>query len=160
VCYRAAEHLRDAERAQVVLQTAAADVQNAVHEQIATVVSKCLKAVFDDPYEFRIIFERSRGKTSARLVFVRNGQEYDPRFSVGGGVLDVASFALWVACLLAKRPRPRLFLCADEPFRHLSRRYSARMAKCLETLASEFVIQFVIVTHNSEFEVGKVVRIG
>lgn len=122
-------------------------------------MTKCLRVVFDDPYTFKIIFERARGKTSARLAFFKGEREFDPNFAVGGGVLDVASFALWVACIMTKRPSPMRLLCADEPFRHLSAKYSARMAKCLEMLSEEFGIAFLIVTHNSEFEVGKVIRI-
>ncbi len=156
---RAQEKLRDAETAQLILQTAAKDVQETVHRQLAEVVSKCLAAVFDEPYTFKIIFERARGKTSARLAFFKGNQEYDPTFGVGGGVLDVASFALWVASLMTRRPAPMKLLVADEPFRMLSDKYAARMADCLERLAEEFGIQFVIVTHDEEFQIGKVIRI-
>src|ERR1700744_57735 len=59
------------QEAQNLAQAVAQKVQERAHKQIADVVSHSLEAVFDQPYEFKIIFDLKRGKTEARLVFER-----------------------------------------------------------------------------------------
>jgi len=143
-----------------IVQKVGQTVQEAVHDRLATVVSKCLEAVFDEPYEFRIIFERKRGQTEARLVFVRNGMEINPMDASGGGVTDVASFALRLSCIMLRRPQVRRFMVLDEPWKHLSEIYRPRLRDCVEHLAEEMNIQFLIVTHSEEFRMGHIVRLG
>lgn len=151
--------------AQVLVQRVAQAVQQRAHDQIAKVVSRCLSAVFDHPYEFRILFERKRGRTEARLVFVRKkGKrevEIDPADGCGGGVVDVAAFALRLACLLLQKPKRRRVLILDEPFKFVSERrdYRHRVRNLLETLADEMDIQFIMVTHDPVLQVGKVVEV-
>lgn len=147
------------EQAQKLTQITAQNVQQRVHNQIASVVSRCLSAVFDEPYQFKIHFERKRGRTEARLVFVRDGEEIVPMQGSGGGVLDVAGFALRLACLMLSKPKARKLLILDEPFKFISSEYRERVSDLLNTLAIEMKIQFVMVTHIPELQTGKVVRI-
>ena len=154
------EEVSTSEEAQIVIQHVAEEVQKSAHSQIASVVSKCLQTVFgDDAYEFKIDFQRKRGKTEARLLFVRDGLELDPIDSAGGGVVDVAAFALRIACLLLSRPRKRRLVVADEPFKHLSKEYRPAVRQMLLALAEEMGVQFIIVSHSPEFVCGKVVEI-
>lgn len=144
-----------------VLQAAAQAVQQRVHTRVAEVASRCLRAVFGDgAYEFRIEFERKRGRTEARPLFRRNGNDVEPLDGVGGGVLDVTAFALRVVCLVLKRPARRKFLVLDEPLKHLSAKYHDRAAEMIRLLSEEFGIQILLITHNPAFEVGKVIRIS
>lgn len=155
---RSQETLENIKEAQKIITTLAEGIQQRVHERIAEVVSRCLTAVFDDPYEFRIIFEQKRGKTEARFVFIRDDQEIDPLTAAGGGVVDVAAFGLRIACLLLRKPKLRKLLVLDEPFRFVSRNYLPNLVKLIEGLANEMGIQIVMVTHTPELEVGKVVE--
>lgn len=147
----------DAQRA---AQTLAATVQAQAHAALAHVVSRCLAAVFDDPYTFEITFERKRGRTEATLTFARGGLAVDPLSAAGGGAVDVAGFALRVAALCLSRPARRLLIVADEPFRFVSAQYRPRVRAMLETLAEEFGIQFLIVTHLEDLQCGAVIEIG
>jgi ABC-type glutathione transport system ATPase component len=153
---------RDAERteeAQTIVQAVAATIQEQAHRQIASVVSRCLEAVFDDPYRFVIGFEKKRGKTEAVLTFERDGLKADPMTASGGGVVDVAAFALRLACLVLSAPQRRKLLVLDEPFRFASRDLRPKIRGMLETLAEEMGIQFVIVTHDPALVAGKVVEL-
>lgn len=146
--------------AREVLQDAAVRTQTRVHSRIAAVVSRCLAAVFAEPYEFRVAFEQKRGKTEARLILVRDGIEHeDATDAVGGGVVDVASFALRLTCLMLTQPPPRRLLVLDEPFRHLSAGHAPAARKLLETMAEEFGVQVLMVTHNHRLATGKVVEL-
>lgn len=149
---------QDATEASVFLQQVAQAVQQQAHQRLAHVVTRCL-AVFDEPYEFKIIFERKRGRTEARLVFVRDGEEIDPEDASGGGVLDVAAFALRIAVLVLARPKRRRLVVLDEPFKFVSEEYRPAVRDLLEQLARDLKMQFVIVTHIRELECGKVIRI-
>lgn len=158
---RAKVNQRRTIEAQQILQQVAQTIQQEAHHRIAAIVTKCLRSVFDeDAYEFRINFERKRGRTEAKLVFVRDGKEIDPRSAAGGGTVDVTAFALRVACLVLSRPPVRRLLIVDEPFKHLSEKYRPRIARMIEKLSEDLGIQFIIVTHSPELAVGKVIEIG
>lgn len=173
--YQAAKQRLDIERAEFVsvdnklssyhtahqiLQETAQAIQTEAHNRIGAVVSRCLEAVFDEPYQFNIEFEKKRGKTEAVLSFVRNDLQVDPMTASGGGVVDVASFALRLACLALRKPQLRMILVLDEPFRFLSAAYLPRVKDLLETLAEEMKIQIVMVTHIKTLQVGKVVELS
>jgi DNA repair exonuclease SbcCD ATPase subunit len=147
------------EQAQKLVQEVSQHIQQQVHNRIASVVSRCLKAVFDEPYKFKIHFELKRGRTEAKLVFVRKGQEIVPMQGSGGGVLDVAGFALRIACLKLSRPQLRPIVFLDEPFKFVSEEYRERVRQLIETLSEEMGIQFVMVTHIPELRTGKVVKV-
>lgn len=139
------------------VQQVAQTVQQQVHNQIANVVSHCLSAVFDEPYKFCILFERKRNRTEARLVFERNGIEVDPLTASGGGVVDVAAFALRLSCMMLHKPVLRKILIMDEPFKFVSENYQDRVRILLETLMG---VQFIMVTHIPRLKCGSVIEIA
>lgn len=152
--------LKHRREAQEVLQRLAQSVQQQAHKRIAGVVSTCLSTVFDEPYDFQILFERKRGRTEARLRFVRKGVAMDPMTASGGGAVDVASFALRVAALTLKRPRLSRLLVLDEPFKNLSAEYQDNIRMMLEGLARDLDLQVVMVTHNPRYATGRVIEVG
>jgi DNA repair exonuclease SbcCD ATPase subunit len=152
-------HHDRAVKAQEILQQLAQAVQQRAHQKIAEVVTSCLEAVFDDPYSFHIEFERKRGKTEARLKFKRGGMTVDPLNSTGGGVVDVASFALRVACLILHRPRLSKVMVLDEPFKFVSAQYRDRVRTMLERLSQDLDMQIIMVSHIDELETGKVIEL-
>jgi DNA repair exonuclease SbcCD ATPase subunit len=154
------DKIANIEQAQRLIQRGAQTVQQQAHKRIASVVSKCLESILDEPYDFRINFERKRGKTEARLVFYRDGIEFDPLSSTGGGVVDIAAFALRVACIMLERPAKRRLLVLDEPFKFVSEQYRDRIRLMLETLAEEMQVQFIIVTHIDELKTGTIIDLG
>lgn len=154
----------NAEEAQQILQNAAIAIQEDAHDKIASVVSRCLEAVFEEPYEFKIMFERKRGRTEASLVFVRGDLTLtDPINESGGGVIDVAAFALRLACLVLERPIRRRLLVLDEPFSKIrGARNRERMRSLIEDLANEFQVQFIINIDADvypEFTLGNVIEL-
>lgn len=148
-----------AEEAQNILQHVSQIIQQAAHNKISDVVSRCLESIFDEPYKFKIKFERKRGRTEAKLFFERNGLEVDPLTASGGGVVDIASFALRLACLVLTRPPLRKLLVLDEPFKCISEEYRPRIKKLLEILSEEMKIQIIMVTHQNELATGKMIKL-
>lgn len=156
---KAKGRLSSAEIARELVQEVAQKLQQAVHNQIAGIVSLGLKTVFSEPYNFKINFEKKRGRTEARLIFERDGLELDPISAAGGGVIDVAAFTLRVACLSLSKPALRPILILDEPFKNVSKTkgYLDQIPLLLEKLAEEMGLQIIMVTHIEELKVGKVI---
>lgn len=155
----AEEASTDAEEAQRIVQLVAQTVQQQAHERIAGVVSRCLSAVFDEPYEFKVLFEQKRGRTEARLVFMQGEEEVDPMTAAGGGVVDVAAFALRLSALMLSRPPLRRVLLLDEPFRFVSVCYRERVRRLLEELSKELGVQFIMITHMEELKTGTIIEL-
>lgn len=157
----ATSHLQYAEEAQQILQQTAKTVQESAHKQIAEVVSMCLEAIFDDPYQFEIVFEKKRGRTEAKLLFIRDGHYVDPMTAAGGGPKDVATLALRLARIVLARPYRRRFLVLDEPMSHLKpySYYGSRIIDLFNRLATEQNIQIVMVNNIKDYQTGKIEEI-
>lgn len=153
---RLTTNLSDTEQAQSILQDTAQTIQNHAHQKIAEIVSSCLEGVFDEPYKFHIKFERRRGKTEAVLLFERQTALVDPLTASGGGVVDIAGFALRLASVLLSRPQRRRLIVLDEPFKFVDREHREKIADLLASLAKRLQIQFVMVTHFPELRCGKI----
>lgn len=143
-----------------IAQNVAKSIQEHIHNQIAGVVTRCLECVFpDNPYEFRITFERKRNQTECNLSFVRDGLEVDPTTASGGGAVDVAAFALRLAALMLNTPRKRRLVVLDEPFKFVSQEYRDNVREMLNMLSTEMGVQFIMVTHIEELQTGSVVTV-
>lgn len=150
---------QDCEEAQNIVQQVAKMTQETAHQKIASLVTKCLRDIFGDPYEFKIVFEQKRGKTEAKCVVVRDGMTLNPMEEAGGGVVDVLAFALRLTSLLLRRKAIRKFLVLDEPFKFVSKEYRERVASLLLELSHELDVQLVLVSHLPEFQLGKTLRL-
>lgn len=152
--------VRETKEAQDFIQKTAQEIQQHVHRKISEIVTKCLEAVFNRPYQFKVLFERKRGRTEARLAFFRRANEVDPKDGAGGGMLDVAALALRLASLVL-RPALAKLLIMDEPFKNINgEEYQQRAGALMETLAEEMGFQFIIVTDDDWLKVGKVVQMA
>jgi DNA repair exonuclease SbcCD ATPase subunit len=150
----------DTEEARGLVQAVAQTVQQRVHNQIAGVVTECLRSVFGEDYQFEIRFEQKRGRTEANIMLIKDGHEIgNPLEEDSGGVVNVAAFALRLSCLILTKPRLRRVLVLDEPFKDVSAQYRPAVKAMLEGLAEKLAVQFLIVTHISELQCGKVVRL-
>lgn len=139
----------------------AREIQQKVHTRIASIASRCLAAIFgDEAYELRCRFDLKRNKTEVRFVLFRAGVELDePQDSCGGGVQDIVAFALRVANLRFRRQPLRQLLVLDEPFKWLDETKRPAVRTMIEELNEELGIQFIIVTHDPEYVIGKVVEV-
>lgn len=142
----------------------ALSVQRLAGAQIERIVTRCLSAVFGPGVcDFRVVWESKRNKTEARLVFVRDGYEFDPLREEAGGVMDVAAFGLRLSAIMLTRPPLRRVMILDEPFRNIrGQEYRERVRDLVVQLAEELQVQFIInidTTIYPEFELGKVIRL-
>ncbi len=139
----------DITRSLEIIQCVAKLTQQQLEIHISELVSLALEAVFPNPYKMVLKFETRRNRSEADLLLQdENGNLLNPMEAVGGGVVDVAAFALRVALWSLKRPKPRPVMVMDEPFRFLSSDLQDRASKMLKEISDKLGIQFLIVTHE------------
>ena len=152
----------DISRALEIIQVTARLTQSQLEIHISELVSLALEAVFPNPYKMVLKFETRRNRSEADLLLQdENGNLLSPMDSVGGGVVDVASFALRIALFSLKRPKPRTVMIMDEPLRFLSSDLQDRASRMIKEVSDKLGIQFLIVSHDEKLieSADKVIRV-
>ena len=105
--------------------------------------------MFPDDYECVIEFTGSGAK-----LYLKKGEDIieDPINSVGGGVIDIASFAARVAFIFLSGSSRTLI--ADEPFKAVSSDLRVKIPEMLQLLSEKLGVQFIIVSHLQEIIEG------
>ena len=156
----AQERLQNVEAARNIIQIVAQQVQQKTHDRISVVVTSCLQSIFGKEYSFKIRFDRKRGRTEAHLILMKSGHEIeDPLNEDSGGVMDVATFALRLSCMMLIKPKLRRLLILDEPFKFVSVKYREAIRDMLMKLSEDFKLQIIMVTHIPELVCGKRVQL-
>lgn len=139
------------EQAQTFLQKVAQETQQELKFKIEDIVNLALETVFPGEYEFEIQFEISRGKTTAELVFKdqRSGRLIDPLNASGGGVADVTSFALRIACYALEKGTDNVIVL-DEPMKFVSKDLLNNVCEIIKVLSEKMKLQIIMVTHIPE----------
>lgn len=132
---------------QVAVQQCAARTQNKVRDRFVTIVQSCMDVVFPGEYEFHLDFVPRRGKTEVDIYLTKDGNTLDPMQSNGGGLVDVISIALRVACLTMSNVDKILFL--DEPMKCLRGDAKSKMGELLNMLSHKLGIQIICVADVS-----------
>lgn len=137
------------EKAQAFIQGVAKDTQEHLRFHIEDLVQLGLDACFPEKYQFQLTFEIKRGQTEARLCFVNAaGHEINPMDANGGGVVDLAAFALRIAAWTLGKTDNLIVL--DEPFRFLSKGLRPRAAEIMKELSVRLNLQFILITHDPD----------
>lgn len=158
------QELESSRKAQVIIQKVAKETQEQLQIHISSLVSTALKAVYNNPYKFVCKFETKRGKTECKLLFKRNNQKIDPLTASGGGVIDVAAFALRIALWSLAPNKTRNVLILDEPFKNIndkSRILHQKLSKMIKMISEKLNIQMIIISMIPELEnvANKIFRI-
>lgn len=139
------------EKSQAFLQKIAQETQEHLKFQIEDIVNLALETCFPGEYIFQILFNISRGRTDAELVFLdqKTKKLVDPMNASGGGVVDLTTFALRIACYALEKGTDNVIVL-DEPFRFLSRDLQERAGEILKVLAKKMNLQIIMVSHIGE----------
>ncbi|MFX0132401.1 MAG: hypothetical protein ACFFDN_02020 [Candidatus Hodarchaeota archaeon] len=136
------------EKAQILLQTVAKELQNTLQIHIEDIVQSALDSCFPNEYDFNIIFEIKRGQTEVN-IFLQNGDDsVDPLNEIGGGVVDIISIALRLASWSLSQTDSVIIL--DEPFKFLSADLRNFAGEMLKNLSEKLNLQIIMVTHMTE----------
>lgn len=112
--------LRNAEKAQILIQIVAQQTQDQLRYQLTELPKLALQSVFgNDAYDFEAEFKIQRSKAEVEFWFVRDGVRINPKENTGLGPVDIAGMALRPAIWSLRSPRNRATIWLDEPFKHL-----------------------------------------
>lgn len=140
-------------KVRILLNNSAEHGRKQAQHQIELLVTKALQYIFDDNHYFSIEFQEKSNRMEAEFYVcsIHNGIEIKtkPEESRGGGVVDIVSLALRIALLETYRPKLQGPIILDEPGKHVSEEYIARVATFLKSVNSNFNRQIIMVTHNS-----------
>lgn len=136
------------EKAQLFLQVTAREIQNSIRYHIEDIVQMVIDSCFPDKYKFELEFVLKRNKTEANLNFYENGRIIDPMNAAGGGLINIACFAIRIAAWSLSRTNSIILL--DEPFNNLSEDLQPKAGEILKELSEKLGFQIIMITHNKE----------
>jgi len=138
--------LENHQKARAIVQIVAQTTQAKVEFHISNLVSLALASVFPDPYEFKLSFVPRRNKTECDLLFSKRGKTTDDiLFGGGGGVADIASFALRIACWSIKKNRPFMLLDETTKFLH-NPDFQEKASELFKRISGDLKIQIILIT--------------
>lgn len=142
-------HLHIAER---VLQEVVEKVSKQNLAKIESFVDRALSLIFPDlNLSFKIEQDVKRGNNVYSFVILKD-QIRGGVNSFGGGVIAVISVVLKILFNIVTKRFPLLVL--DETISFLAVNYIPAMSDFLKTLAKEFDLPIVLVTHQKEFAIA------
>lgn len=153
------------EDAQALIQETARETQEQLKYHLEDIIQMGLEICFPEEYTAYVEFESKRGKTECD-IYLRNeaGKRIDPVEDSGGGLVDIVSLALRMACWVISSSAPVIFF--DEPFKWVDISLRPLAGELLKTISEKLNIQILMVTHDEEmraiankiFEIKKIKR--
>ena len=137
-------------KAKWVLTEVARLTQEKFKNRVEELMTYAIQSVFDRPFEFKLVFEIKRNKLECKPVILENGIEFDdPEYDIGGGLVDIISFAFRVVLWSLENPRSRAVFVLDEPMKHIGKgELLIRAGKMLKEISDKLKFQLIIITHE------------
>jgi DNA repair exonuclease SbcCD ATPase subunit len=127
--------------------------QERFKQRVESLITMVIRSVFNRDFKFELIMEKKRNKLECRPVIKENGNEFDPKFERGGGLIDVISFAFRIALWSLEKPKARNVFILDEPFRFVGRgEILRRVGKILKEFPEKLEFQIIMITHEKQLE--------
>jgi DNA repair exonuclease SbcCD ATPase subunit len=143
------EELKEAELLYEVAKTISNKMKDDFTGYMNRVISEAIDLLFPG-YAFSLTFVERRNRTEADIRIVSpEGIVLDPFTALGGGLVDITTFALRIICWSLSQKAPLFVL--DEPFRFISRDLQPLAKDLLRTIATDWNVQLVMVTHEEGF---------
>jgi DNA repair exonuclease SbcCD ATPase subunit len=145
------QEITDLEEARRVLFVVTQIAQLAAKDKVESLVTAAIRAVYDRDFKFKLLFKKYRGKSVAKAVVEEEGNEYNARDDLGGGMVDIISFALRLVMWSMRPDRTRSTIVLDEPLKFIGQgELMERAAAFVKTISSRLGIQFIILTHDHQ----------
>lgn len=138
--------------ARSIIQGVALSTQRNLEYHISNLVTMAIMAIDSSWPKFVARIEIQRNKTECNLFFSENGIEQRPKDCSGGGVKDVASFALRAAYWSLRKNRRTFIL--DEPFRNVSPDLQSKTSEMVKMISEELDLQIIMVSHQEEINIA------
>jgi len=148
---RTKKDVQDYTTARSVLTTVAMKTRENFKSRVEGLVTMAIRSVFDRPFRFVLKFEESRNKAVAVPVVMEGENEYIPKDDLGGGIIDLISFAFRVVLWTMTNPRSRSVFILDEPMKWVGKgELLEKAGQMLRRISHKLNVQLIIVTHEPE----------
>lgn len=136
-----------------ILLTVKNATQKKFVEHVSKMVTSIVQAVFDRKFEFVVEYNVKRGQSECEFL-VRDGLTgdlYNPKDEMGGGLLDVISFALRVVFWSLENPKSNNVMILDEPMKFVGKGvFMERVSVMMRELSHRLGLQLIVNTHEPE----------
>jgi DNA repair exonuclease SbcCD ATPase subunit len=141
-------HLNEALTVMNAVGVLNADESNKIIEEIVT---ETLRIVYDESYSFVVENSVQRNQPETNFYVKIGDKTYSLRNEeLGGGVIDIVSFALRVTAWAISGNRSDNIMVADEPIKNLDSTRILKAGEMIKKLSTDLGLQFLIVTHSNE----------
>jgi DNA repair exonuclease SbcCD ATPase subunit len=127
--------------------------QSRFKSKVEALVTMAIQSVFDRPFEFFLEFERKRNKMECRPIVKElvNGKyrEFDPEEDMGGGIIDIISFAFRIVLWNLENPSSRNAIVLDEPMKNMGK-LIVLGGQVLKEISHKLNFQVILITHDEE----------
>ena len=132
--------------AKLVLTEVARNMQVQAKERIEKLITIAIRSVYDDR-DFTFELVSGENKNSMTPVIKEGDNIYNPKDELGGGIIDIISFASRVILWSMERPRSMPIFVLDEPFKWTGA-LMERAGAMLKQLSHDLGFQVVLVSHD------------
>ena len=141
------------EEAQEILNVTAVIAQDQFKEVVEKLVTEALQYIFGPSYAFEVDSKISRNRSEARFYVLVDGKRRSldkNKVKLGGGVLDLVSFALRLAFWAIQIRPTSPVIILDEPLKFLSKDKMEFLGLMLHTLTELLNLQLILISHESD----------
>lgn len=125
--------------------------QERLKARVDALLTLAISSIFDRPFTFNLEFERKRNRLECTPKIMEGSKEYVPKEDMGGGIIDITSFAMRVVLWSIENPKVRNLFILDEPMKFVGKgELLNRAGNVLREIADRLNVQLIVVTHESE----------
>lgn len=135
------------EKAQLIIQTAAHQIESSIAYHLSDLVNTPLQALFPGNI-FDIEFTTKNNNSHAAITVEKSGSKQAPLDSSGGGLADVLALGLRLA--VWSMGKTANLLCLDEPVKNLDIIRSPIMTTLLKDISEQLKVQVLMNTHKDD----------
>jgi len=143
--------LRDTVEAREIINKSLDITHARIKARIDGLLTLAINSVFDRPFSFDLRIEKKYNRIVCTPVIKEGEEEYIPKDAMGGGIIDIISFAFRVVLWSLEHPRSRNVFVLDEPMKFVGKGdMLIRAGNILKELSHRLGFQLIIVTHEKE----------
>lgn len=139
-------------KARWILAEVAKETQKSFQVKVESLVTSAIRAVYEErPLQFKLVFEQKRNKFECKPLVMEGDYEFDPKDELGGGIIDLISFAFRVVLWHLENPRSRNVFVLDEPMKFVGKGdLLMRAGRMIKEISHRLGFQIIMVTHEPE----------
>ena len=142
------DELEELTQVRYVLTEVSRHTQEQFKLHIESLVTMAIESVFiDRKFVFVLKFEHKSNRIVCEPLIMENGEEFKPKDELGGGIIDIISFALRIVLWTMENPQKRNTLIFDEPFKFTGK-LSKLAGRMMQELSHKLNIQIIMITHD------------